>query len=289
MAHPGEVADVRRAYGRAMDTRTGQDATAAARAMWALGDLHRFSTELVWEIGPELVRACGIGPGQRVLDVAAGTGNVALRAAAAGADVVASDLAPENFAAGRREAERLGVSLEWVAGDAEALPFADASFDVVTSSFGAIFAPDHQAVADELVRVCRPGGTIGMANFTPDGLAADFFGVFAPYAPAPPPAASPPVAWGDEDHVRALFGDRVELDLRRREYSERAESPRAYRDLFLETFGPAVATRAALDDEGTAAFDRDLLAFAERANGGPPGGPAEYRYAYLLVIARKPT
>ena len=177
--------------------------------MWALGDYHRFATETVWELGPVLVEACAITAGQRVLDVAAGTGNVAIRAAEAGARVVASDLTPENFEAGRREARARGVELEWVEADAEALPFGDGEFDVVTSSVGAIFAPDHQAVADELVRVCRPGGTIGMINFTPEGLAGDFFGLFGRHAPPPPPGAAPPVAWGSEAHVRELFGDRV--------------------------------------------------------------------------------
>jgi SAM-dependent methyltransferase len=153
-------------------TQEASAAKAAVRAAWALGDYHRFATELVWEVGPVLVAACGISPGQRVLDVAAGTGNAAIRAAEAEARVVASDLTPENFDAGRREARERGVELEWVEADAEALPFAADEFDVVTSSFGAMFAPDHQAVADELVRVCRPGGTIGMANFTPEGLEA---------------------------------------------------------------------------------------------------------------------
>ena len=139
--------------------------------MWALGDYHTFAKQTVWELGPVLVAACGISAGQRVLDVAAGTGNVAIRAAEAGAQVVASDLTPENFEAGRREASAREVELEWVEADAEALPFVDGEFDVVTSSFGAMFAPDHQKVADELLRVCRPGGTIGMINFTPEGLA----------------------------------------------------------------------------------------------------------------------
>ena len=154
-----------------MTTQQLSEAKAAARAAWRLGDYHRFATELVWEVGPVLVEACGIVAGQRVLDVAAGTGNVAIRAAEAGASVVASDLTPEHFEAGRAEARRRGVELDWVEADAEALPFGDGEFDVVTSSFGAMFAPDHRAVADELVRVCRPGGTIGLASFTPDGLA----------------------------------------------------------------------------------------------------------------------
>lgn len=301
MAGAGEVAARRDAYGGGMDTRTMVEVAAmarieemdrqlkgAVRAMWALGDYHRFATQTVWELGPELVKACGIGVGQRVLDVAAGSGNVAIRAAEAGADVVASDLTPENFDAGRREARARGVELEWVEADAEALPFGDGEFDVVTSSLGAMFAPDHRAVADELLRVCRPGGTIGMINFTPEGLAGEFFALFGRYAPQPPPEA-PPVLWGSEEHVRELFGDRVEsLELNRREYVERAASPRDYCALFKETFGPAVAIFASLaDPERAAALDRDFLDFATRANRGAPDGPVEYPYEYLLVVARK--
>jgi ubiquinone/menaquinone biosynthesis C-methylase UbiE len=260
------------------------------RAMWALGDYHRFATELVWDIGPELVSACGIGAGQHVLDVAAGTGNVAIRAAQAGARVVASDLTPEHFEAGRREAREREVTLEWVEGDAEALPFGDGEFDVVTSSFGAIFAPDHQRVADELLRVCRPSGTIGMANFTPEGLAAEFFGIFAPYLPAPPEGALPPVMWGSEEHVRELFGDRVSaLEMTRKRYVETAVGPREYCRFFKETFGPVVAVYAGLAEqpERAAALDRDFLEFATRSNRGAPDGPAEYHYEYLLVVARR--
>ena len=187
--------------------------TTAPSTVWALGDYHRFAKEMVWSVGPELVAACGIGPGQRVLDVAAGTGNVAIRAAEAGADVVASDLTPESLAAGEREARTLGLELDWVVADAQALPFADAEFDVVTSSFGAMFAPDHRAVADELLRVCRRGGTIGLASFTPEGGVGEFFGVFAPYLPAPPPGALAPVLWGDEAHVRELLGSGASLSI----------------------------------------------------------------------------
>jgi ubiquinone/menaquinone biosynthesis C-methylase UbiE len=263
---------------------------AVTRAAWALGDYHRFALETVWELGPVLVDACAISAGQRMLDVAAGTGNTAIRAAKAGAKVVASDLTPENFEAGRREAKTHGVELEWVEADAEELPFADSDFDVVTSSFGAMFAPNHQAVADELVRVCRPGGTIGMLNFTPEGLAADFFGALAPYAPPPPPGALPPLMWGSEKHVRELFGDRVEsLEMTRKEYVERAESPSGYRDFVKATFGPVIAIYASLaeEPERAAALDRDFLEFATRANQGSPEGPAELYYEYLIVVARK--
>jgi ubiquinone/menaquinone biosynthesis C-methylase UbiE len=265
------------------------DPKAMVRAMWALGDYHRFARELVWEVGPVLVDACGIAAGQRVLDVAAGTGNVAIRAAERGADVVASDLTPENFAAGCDEATRRGVELEWVEADAESLPFGDASFDVVTSCFGAMFAPDHETVATELLRVCRPGGTIGLASFTPRGTGAAFFDVFARHAPPPPTDAVPSVLWGDEEHVRSLFRDRVaSIDLERRTYTERAASPTDYRRLFEETFGPLIALRAALatDPDRAAALDRDFANFTELANEGPADGPAEYVYEYLLAVAR---
>ena len=146
------------------------DDVSPARAVWRLGDYHRFALEQMWEVGPIVVEATGIARGQRVLDVAAGTGNIAIRAAETGAEVVASDITPENLDAGRREAEARGVDLGWVEADAQALPFGDNEFDVVTSSFGAIFAPDHQRVADELLRVCRPGGTVGLTGHPPDGF-----------------------------------------------------------------------------------------------------------------------
>lgn len=271
---------------------TDRELKARTRAMWALGDYHRFATATIWEMGPVLVRACGVEAGQRVLDVAAGSGNVALRAAETGADVVASDLTPENFEAGRSEARARGVELEWVEADAEALPFTDGEFDAVTSSFGAIFAPNHQRVADELVRVCRPGGVIGMTTFTPEGLGGEFFGMLAPYMPPPPPGARSPLEWGSEEHARRLFGDRVEsLELSRREYVERAASREEYVELFKQTFGPTVAIYADLtrEPERAAALDRAFLDFATRADRGRAGGPAEYVYEYLLVVARTRT
>jgi ubiquinone/menaquinone biosynthesis C-methylase UbiE len=256
--------------------------------MWALGDYHRFAKELIWNFGPELVRACAIGPGQRVLDVAAGTGNVAIRAAEAGAEVVALDITPEQFEAGRREAAERGVELEWVEGDAAALPFGDGEFDVVTSSAGAIFAPDHRAVAGELVRVCRPGGTIGMINFSPGGMADDFFAVFACYAPPPPEGALPPILWGDDDHVRALFGDRVDrLELTRKSYVERSPGgPREFCDFYKATFGPVAGLYASLPPDTADALDRDFLDFAIRRGRTGPDGRTEYDVEYLLVVAR---
>lgn len=278
----------------ALDAGSTADANrqlkAAHRAIWALGDYHKFATATVWELGPVLVDVCRISRGQRVLDVAAGTGNVAIRAAMTGAAVAASDLTPENFAGGRRAARAAGVELEWIEGDAEALPFEHEAFDAVTSCFGAMFAPDQQTVANELLRVCRAGGTIGMINFTPEGRGGDFFRLLAPYAPPPPPGALPPLMWGNEEHVRKLFGQRVEsLEMTRREYVESAASPRAYLDLFKQTFGPMVAIYASLADqpERAAALDRDFLDFVGHSNRSTPEGPVEIPYEYLLVVARK--
>jgi ubiquinone/menaquinone biosynthesis C-methylase UbiE len=258
--------------------------------MWALGDYHRFAASTVWSLGPVLVDACGIAAGQRVLDVAAGTGNVAIRAAKAGATVVASDLTPEHFAAGRRAAAAEGVELEWREADAEALPFGDGEFDVVTSCFGAMFAPDHGAVAGELLRVCRPGGTIGMINFTPDGTGGEFFRIVASYMPPPPPEALPPVLWGDEDHVRRLFGKRVDsIEFTRAEYVETAPSAGEYQELFEQAFGPMVAIRASLADrpDQLASLDRDFTDFIARSQRGTPGGPSRIPYQYLLIVARR--
>lgn len=268
---------------------TEEEIKTQARAVWAMGDYHRFAKATIWECGATLVEACGITAGDRVLDVAAGTGNTAIRAAEAGAEVVASDLTPENFEAGRREARERGVELDWVEADAEALPFEDDSFDVVTSSFGAIFAPDQQAVADEMLRVCRAGGRIGMLNFTPESLLTDFFGALAPYSP-PPPGEHPPTLWGSEERVRELFGAGLEsLEMSRQHYVERVPTPADYVQLCKQTFGPVVAIFASLGDDPDrrAAADRDFLAFAEAANSGPAEGPAEYRYEYLLVLGRR--
>lgn len=263
---------------------------AAQRAMWALGNYHQFAMSTTWQLGPVLVEACRIETGQRVLDVATGTGNVAIRAAMTGAAVVASDLTPENFDAGRRAARAAGVELEWIEADAEALPFDDDEFDVVTSCFGAIFAPDQQKAADELVRVCRPGGTIGMINFTPEGTGGEFFRLLGSFMPPSPDDAPSPLSWGEEEQVRRLFGDRVEaLTMTRHVYVERAESAQAYRDMFTQTFGPMIAIRSSLADqpERHAALENCFLKFVNRADLGSDGGEVQVPYEYLIVLARK--
>ena len=263
---------------------------ASARTMWALGDYHRFATETVWELGPVLVTACGVSAGQRVLDVAAGTGNVAIRAAQAGARVVASDVTPENFDAGRRAARAAGVDVEWTEGDAQALPFANDEFDVVTSCFGVMFAPDHGAAANELLRVCRPGGVIGLINFTPDGAGGDFFRVLSAFAPPAPSGAPSPLLWGTKDHVKNLFGHRVQaLEMTRHEYCETAMSSRAYFELFRDSFGPMVAIYAGLRGEPgrIAELDAAFMKFIARWNRNTSEGHVRIPYEYLLVLAHK--
>src|SRR5690349_12905006 len=213
------------------------------RALWASGDYAAVAAELIPELGPVLVQACGVQAGDRVLDVAAGSGNASIPAAAAGAVVTASDLTPELFDAGRDVAARHGVELEWVEADAEALPFADNAFDKVISCVGVMFAPHHQAAADELIRVVCPGGTIGLINWTPEGFIGNLFKTMKPYAPPPPPGASPAPLWGSEEHVRELFADRVtDLTMRRRTVVlDHCTDPTEFREYWKRNYGPTIA------------------------------------------------
>src|SRR5262249_28104880 len=175
-----------------------------ARATWAAGDYPAIARKQLWEMGPRVVAAARIRPGEDVLDVACGTGNVAIRAAQAGANVTGLDLTPALFDEGRALAADAQVTVDWVRGDAEDLPFPEASFDVVASSFGCMFAPRHQVTADELARVLRPGGRLVVTGWAPDGAMGTFFRTVGPYLPPPPPLAEPPILWGDEDHLRGL-------------------------------------------------------------------------------------
>lgn len=259
------------------------------RAMWAGGDYASVAAEVIPELGAVLVEASGIGSGDRVLDVAAGTGNVAIPAALAGASVVASDLAPELLDTGRKLAAERGAELEWREADAEALPFADGEFDAVLSCVGAMFVPHHQETADEILRVCRPGGTVGLISWTPEGFIGQMFATMKPFVPPPPPGAQPPPLWGSEDHVRGLFGDRV-TDVTARRQTVRVDrfaSPEEYREYFKERYGPTiVAYRGIADDaDKVAALDRALAELAERF--GLADGTRVMDWEYLLVTASR--
>ena len=259
------------------------------RAMWALGDYPKMVEALVTPLGPRLVDAAGVRMGMRVLDVATGTGNAAIPAARRGASVIASDLTPEFFVAGRERARAAGVALEWIEADAENLPFDDASFDVVMSSIGAMFAPHHQDVADQLVRVCKPGGTIAMLNWTPEGQAGALLRTLGTFAPPPPPRATPPPKWGSEAHIRELFGDRVELHTLRRENLEviAFERARDYAEFFKATYGPTiVARRNAVANGREAEFDEAFDRFCEEWDRGSDGH-ARFEQEYLVVVGTR--
>jgi ubiquinone/menaquinone biosynthesis C-methylase UbiE len=270
------------------DTPTVDPALAAKhRAMWASGDYPAIVTDVVAPLGPVLVEATGIAPGDRVLDVAAGTGSVAIPAAQAGAAVVASDLTPELLETGRAIADERGVTLEWREANAEELPFADGEFDAVVSSIGVMFAPHHQLAADELVRVCKPGGRIGVISWTPEGFIGQMFATMKPYVAAPPPGVQPPPLWGSEDHVRALLGDRVgDLTTRRGALAVgHFPTGAAFRDYFKANYGPTITAYRNIenDPERVAALDTELAELGDRFIAGSSG----MEWEYLLVTARK--
>ena len=259
------------------------------RATWALGDYPAVARDLVSELGPILVEATQITSGDRVLDVAAGTGNAALPAARTGARVVASDLTPELLDVGRQAAEAEGLELTWETADAEALPYADGEFDAVLSCLGVMFAPHHQAAADELVRVCRSGGRIGLISWTPGGFIGQLFSTMKPYAPPPPPGVQPPPLWGSEEHVRALLGDNVE-QVRAEKRTVRVTrfgTPEDFRDYFKQNYGPTIAVfRAQGDDsERVAQLDQDMADLGRRFAQGD--GASEMDWEYLLLTARR--
>lgn len=270
------------------NTAPNPELKAKHRKMWASGDYPSMVETFLTPLGPRLVAACGIGAGDRVLDVAAGTGNAAVEAARTGASVVASDLTPELFEAGRARAEAAGVQLEWVEADAEALPFEDGSFDVVISSIGVMFAPFHQAAADELVRVCKPGGRIALLSWTPEGMIGDLFKTMKPFAPPPPAGASSPPLWGSEDHLGELFGDRVELELLERDtltVTAFAE-PDDYGEHFKQRYGPTIVARANAEKDGRAEeFDRALSEFCAEWDRGD--GSARFEMEYLVAVGRR--
>ncbi len=254
------------------------------RAVWALGDYASVADDLVRPLGSELVAAAGIRAGQRVLDVAAGTGNAAFAAAQTGARVIASDLCPDLLERGRAAATAGGLDVDWREANAEALPYTDGEFDAVISCIGVMFAPHHQQAADELIRVCRPGGTVAVLSWTPQGFIGQMFATMKPYLPAPPPGTHPAPLWGDEDYVRGLFGDRVEIDSRRGTLAVGSfPDGAAFRDYFKANYGPMVAAYASIDPANAAGLDADLAALGDAALAGSPA----MGWEYLIVNGRR--
>ena len=272
-----------------IDVTADSELKAKHRVMWGNGDYPLMVETFLLPIGRRLVQAAGITAGARVLDVAAGTGNAAVPAAQLGASVTASDLTPELLAAGSRRPDAQGLELEWVEADAEHLPFEDGSYDVVMSAIGVMFAPHHQAAADELVRVCRPGGTIAVLSWTPEGMLGELFRTMKPFAPPPPAGAQPPPLWGSEDHLTGLFGDRVDFQVLRRETLEITSFPRArdYGEHFKAYYGPTIAVRANAVAQGREQeFDAALDAFCDAWDRGTPG-QARFDKEYLLAVGTR--
>ena len=267
--------------------QAGADAELKAkhRTMWGLGNYASVASDVIAETGQVLVDATGIEARDRVLDLAAGSGNASFPAAATGARVVATDLSPVLLDIGRSQDP--DGTITWEEADAEALPYDDASFDAVISCVGVMFAPHHQQAADELLRVARPGARIGLLSWTPEGFIGQMFATMKPYAPPPPPGAQPPPLWGSEDHVRELFGDRVEdvVATKRRLHVGNFASAGEFREFFKARYGPTIAIYKAnaADPDKCVALDRDLDALADRY--GAAGGSMEWEY--LVLTARR--
>lgn len=254
------------------------------RAIWQAGDYPPLS-ELISGVGARVVGRAGVEPGMRVLDVACGTGNAALPAARAGGEVTGLDLAPKLLDAGRRKAEAAGVEIEWVEGDAEELPFEEASFDRVFSTFGHMFAPRHGRTADELARVCREGGLIAICCWTPEGTVGDVFAASASYMPPPPDFAEPPILWGTEDHVRQMFPDATDFEFERHSATIEWESTRAWADYFFDRFGPLVTAREMLGERFDELGEKLIAVFDERneADDGSLRLPQEYLLSVIRI------
>ena len=255
------------------------------RSVWGAGDYGALAP-YISDVGRRLVERVGAGRGSRVLDVACGTGNAALPAAQAGGRVTGLDLVPALLEGGRRMAADAGVEIEWVEGDAEALPFDDTSFDFVLSTFGHMFAPRHRRVADEMARVCRDGGVIGLCTWTPEGVAGRIFGASASYMPPPPDFASPPILWGSPDHVREMFagaGKRFEFE--RHVTTIDWESVDAFADFFMARFGPLVTARQMLGERFGELRER-IVGIWQDANQADDGRlllPQEYLLSVIRV------
>ncbi|WP_456697124.1 class I SAM-dependent methyltransferase [Aeromicrobium sp. P5_D10] len=257
------------------------------RAMWALGNYPSVATDVIADLGETLVAATGISADDRVLDIAAGSGNASIPAARTGAEVTASDLTPELLECGKREATAQGLELTWEVADAEDLPYRDGEFDVVISCVGIMFAPFHHRSADEMLRVVRPDGRIGLISWTPEGFIGQMFAAMKPFAPAPPPGATPPPRWGDETHVRELLGDRVHDVRAHREnlLVDAFATPEGYRDFFKERYGPTIAVYRAIADQPERVAELDeALAELGRRHHRPDG---TMLWEYLLLTAHR--
>ena len=263
------------------DVTTSPDLVAIKQrqqATWASGDYHMIGTQILI-VSELLIEALDLRSTERVLDVATGSGNAALAAARRGCTVVGLDYVPALLERARLRAEAEGLEAEFVEGDAEALPFEDASFEVISSVFGAMFAPNQEQTARELSRVCRTGGRIGLVAHTPEGFVGQLFKTNAKHVP-PPIGLRSPVLWGTEERLRELFGDAiVEIHAAKRHYVFRYRSPEAYLEYWRRYYGPTMKSFEAVGEAGRAALETDMLDLIARFNRADDGSmvvPSEY-------------
>ena len=255
------------------------------RAIWAAGDYPAVA-EVIDEVPPrDLLSRVDITPGQDVLDVATGTGSVAVRAAERGATVTGLDLVADLVERAEERAQAAGVEATWVVGDAEDLPFEDRSFDRVMSAIGIQFAPRHDVVAAELVRVMRPDGRLVLGNWTREGVIGAMFKLMGEYAPPPPPFASPPPLWGDEAHVRGLLEPHgLELEFARHELIVEFPTLPAYMDFFEDSYGPTIMLRKAIGEEQWADYRSRLAELLEGFVATP--GRGDVRQEFFVITGR---
>ena len=252
------------------------------QATWSAGDYAVVGTTLQL-VGEQLCETMDLQAGQSVLDVAAGNGNATLAAARRGCEVISTDYVGALLKRGQARAEAEGLRVQFREADAEDLPFADGSFDAVVSTFGVMFTPNQERAAAELVRVCRRGGAIGLANWTPTGFIGELFKVIGRYLP-PPAGVKPPSGWGTEERLHALFDGRIaSYAAHRRHFVFRYRSPQDWLDSFRSYYGPIHKAFAALPGDGQAALEKDLVALATRFNraGGTMAVPSEYLEAVI--------
>jgi SAM-dependent methyltransferase len=254
------------------------------QAAWSSGDFHAVATRIALT-ADSLVDTADLQAGWRVLDVATGSGNAAIAAARLGCVAVGVDYVPSLLDRGRIRAVAEGLDLDLVEGDAEELPFPDASFDAVTSVFGSMFAPNHAKAASELLRVTRSGGTIALASWTPDGFIGELFRTVAGHVP--PPAGVPsPMLWGTEEHLRELFGEGISsLEVEERTFTFRFRSAEEFVSFFREWYGPTLKAFAALDGEAQQALHRDLIELVRRFDRLGGAGAVAIPSTYIEAVA----
>jgi SAM-dependent methyltransferase len=272
-----------------MDTATAEQMKERQRGVWASGDWPAFAP-IIQGVADEVVDAVGVSAGDDFLDVATGSGNAAIAAAQRGARVTGLDLVPELIDAARARFAAADLEAELVVGNAEELPFEDASFDRVTSVFGAMFAPRHEMAAAELARVTRQGGRIAVTAWTPEGLNGQMLGTLGKHMPPPPEGFVPPIKWGVEEHVRGLFSDpNLEVSCEKRMATLEFESADGWMDHCERNLGPIVMAKAALEPEGKWEPVRAELNELEQRYNEADDGTMRARAEYLLTIVRRAT